>query len=128
MHLLRTVKRRMNTLRKPNDLLPLTSAVFHILLVLADGENHGYGIMQDVVKVSGGHIRMGPGTLYGSIKRMLDAGLIEETDAPVHDRTDDERRRYYKLTDFGERVVTAEAQRLAHLVNAATVKRLLGSV
>src|SRR5437879_6118048 len=97
----------------PETLLPLTPAVFHILLALADGDCHGYGIMQEVERRSEGKVRLGPGTLYGSIKRLLHAGLIEESE--VRPEADDERRRYYRLTDFGQRVAAAEAERLAHL-------------
>src|SRR4051812_40368453 len=97
---------------QPEDLLPLTSPVFHILLALSEGERHGYSIMQDVATTTQGIISMGPGTLYGSIKRMLAANLIEETDTRPDPALDDERRRYYRLTEFGRRVAIAEAQRL----------------
>lgn len=110
----------------PHDFLPLTPAVFHILLALADGERHGYAIMQDVETISGGSIKMGPGTLYGSIKRMLEAGLIEETDERPDPTLDDERRRYYRLTDFGRRVAISETERLARLLRVAHSKRFLG--
>jgi DNA-binding PadR family transcriptional regulator len=111
---------------KPEGLLPLTPAVFHILLALADGEKHGYNIMQEVETISDGQVTMGPGTLYGSIKRMLAAGLIEESDERPDPALDDERRRYYRLTQFGQRVVTAETRRLAALVSVAQSKRLVG--
>jgi DNA-binding PadR family transcriptional regulator len=101
-------------------MLPLTPAVFHILLALADGEKHGYAIMQEVEAISEKRVKMGPGTLYGSIKRMLEAGLIEE--AGEQDE-DNERRRYYRLTPFGDRVLSAEGRRLATLVNAFQTKR-----
>ena len=111
---------------KPKDMLPLTPAVLHILLALGDGPKHGYGIMKEVEAITEGQIAMGPGTLYGSIKRMLASGLIQETDErPVSER-DDERRRYYKLTGFGWGVLAAEAQRLSRLVLVAQRKRLLG--
>ncbi len=112
----------------PHDLLPLTPAVFHILLTLADGEKHGYSIMQEVEQISAGRVKMGPGTLYGSIKRMLAAGLIEESDERPDPTLDDERRRYYRLTEFGSRVARAEADRLAALVQTAHSKKLLGNV
>ncbi len=115
-----------DSMKKPEDLLPLTPAVFHILLVLADGEKHGYAIMQDVATISEGRVKMGPGTLYGSIKRMLEAGLIEETGERIDHQLSDERRRYYQLTDFGRRVATAEAKRLANLMSAIRATRLLG--
>src|SRR5664279_3933088 len=111
---------------RPDDMLPLTPAVFHILLALADGEKHGYGIMQEVATIPNGAMRMGPGTLYGTIKRLLESGLIEETDARPDPALDDERRRYYRLTAFGERVAQAEAARLASLIGTAQAKRLLG--
>ncbi len=109
----------------PESLLPLTPAAFHILLTLADGEKHGYGIMQEVAAISGGQIRLGPGTLYGTIKRMLADGWIEESDERPDPELDDERRRYYQLTDLGSRVARAEATRLARLVEAARSKRLV---
>src|SRR6266581_615338 len=108
-----------HTDRDPETLLPLTPAVFHILLALADSERHGYGIMQEIAMRTDGKMRMGPGTLYGSIKRMLADGLIEESGERPDPVLDDERRRYYRLTAFGQRVVRAEAQRLAQLVNVA---------
>ena len=111
--------------RDPDSLLPLTPAVFHILLALADNERHGYGIMQEIGRRTDGKLRMGPGTLYGSIKRMLTDGLIEESGERPDPTLDDERRRYYRLTDFGQRVVRAEAQRLVQLVNVARAKQLL---
>jgi DNA-binding PadR family transcriptional regulator len=111
--------------RDPNPLLPLTPAGFHILLALADGEKHGYAVMQEVAKRSQGKVRLGPGTLYGSIKRMLAEGLIEESDERPDPELDDERRRYYRLTEFGQRVAEAEAERLAGLVDAARAKMLL---
>lgn len=114
-----------NTGRDPERLLPLTPAVFHILLALVDGERHGYGIMQEIAARTDGKMRMGPGTLYGSIKRMMADGLIEESGQRPDPTLDDERRRYYRLTDFGQRVVRAEAERLAQLVNVARSKRLL---
>src|SRR5207253_10976236 len=98
---------------------------FHILLALADGDCHGYGIMQEVERRSQGKVRLGPGTLYGSIKRLLHAGLIEESDVRPEAESDDERRRYYRLTDFGQRVAAAEAERLAHLVSVARAKSIL---
>ena len=109
----------------PRKLLPLTPAVFHILLALADGERHGYSIMQEVETRTQNQIRLGPGTLYGSIKRMLADHLIEESAARPDPARDDERRRYYRLTDFGRRVARAEAERLHALVGEARVKKLL---
>ena len=114
-----------NPARNPNELLPLTPAVFHILLALADGEKHGYAIMQEAASNSDGSVRMGPGTLYGTIKRLLADRLIEESDERPDPASDDERRRYYRLTDFGTRVVTAEVRRMEGLVRAARGKRLI---
>lgn len=111
--------------RDPEKLLPLTPSVFHILLALADGERHGYGIIKEVEGRTEGKVRLGPGTLYGSIKRMLDEGLIEESDERPDPGLDDERRRYYRLTDFGRRVAVAEAERLSSLVSTARAKQLL---
>jgi DNA-binding PadR family transcriptional regulator len=108
----------------PQDLLPLTPPVFHILLALADEERHGYGIMQDVARQTDGALQLGPGTLYGCLKRMLAAGLVEESDERPDPALDDERRRYYRMTPLGQRVVRAEAQRLAGAVGAAKTKRL----
>lgn len=110
----------------PEDLLPLTPAVFHILLALADGEKHGYAIMQEITAITNGQIRMGPGTLYGSIKRMLEMGLISESDERPDPAMDDERRRYYGLTSYGERVARAESHRLAALLHTAQLKKLIG--
>ena len=104
---------------------PLTPAVFHILLALADGEKHGYAIMKDVETQTNGQIKMGPGTLYGSIKRMLAAGLIEESGQRPDPSMDDERRRYYRLTGLGQKVVSAESQRMVDLVKVALQKHVL---
>src|SRR6266702_334150 len=114
-----------NSEHRPEAFLPLTPAVFHILLALADSERHGYGIMQEIALRTDGKMRMGPGTLYGSIKRMLADGLIEESGERPDPSLDDERRRYYRLTGFGLRVVQAEAERLALLVRVARRKKVL---
>lgn len=105
--------------------LPLTPAVFHILLALAEGERHGYAIMREVAEQTGGQMRLGPGTLYGSIRRMLADGIIEESEARPDPTLDDERRRYYRLTPFGRRVAEAEAARLQALTRAAQERGLL---
>ena len=109
----------------PSSNQPLTPAVFHILLALADGEKHGYAIMKDVETQTSGQIKMGPGTLYGSIKRMLAAGLIEETDERPAPELDDERRRYYRIIALGQSVVVAESKRLASAVKTAQEKGVL---
>lgn len=106
------------------QILPLTPTVFHILLALADQERHGYGIMQEVMMMTQNRVRMAPGTLYGSIKRMLKANLIEESDERPDPELDDERRRYYRLTDFGRQVLAAEARRLSTLIDVAQAKHI----
>jgi DNA-binding PadR family transcriptional regulator len=107
------------------EMAPLTPAVFHVLLALADGERHGYAIMQEVAENTGGHIKMGPGTLYGTIKRLLEARMIEESDERPDPDLDD-RRRYYRLSGLGQRAVRAEALRYAAMAQVARRKRLIG--
>lgn len=112
-----------NSDERAADLLPLSPQVFHILVALAGGDQHGYAIMQDVAARSGGKLRLSPGTLYGSVKRMLEQGLIVEL-RPNQRRggtDDDERRRYYRLTPFGRRVAKAEATRLAEALEQARI-------
>jgi DNA-binding PadR family transcriptional regulator len=109
----------------PEALLPLTPAAFHILLALVDEERHGYGIMQEVGRRSDGRVKLGPGTLYRSLRRLVLDGLIEESDERPVPELDDERRHYYRITPFGLRVATAEALRLAALVRTAESKHLL---
>ena len=111
--------------RDPDSLLPLTPAVFHILLALAGGERHGYGIMQEVAQYTGGKLRLGAGTLYRSIKHMLNEGLIVEADEQSGPIANNERRRYYRLTNFGKEVTQAEIERLTHLMGVARAKQLL---
>jgi DNA-binding PadR family transcriptional regulator len=115
----------MSPVKTPDDLLPLTPPVFHILVALSDGERHGYGIMQQVKEDTDGALKLGPGTLYGCLERMLAAGLVEESDRRPDPQLDDERRRYYGITNLGARVVRAEAKRLAAAVKAARARRLL---
>jgi DNA-binding PadR family transcriptional regulator len=103
-------------------LLPLPTAVFHILIALGEGEKHGYAVMQEVADRTDGQLRMSPGTLYGSIRKMLDEGLIEESFARA---ADDERRRYYRLTRFGRTVAAAEAERLSSLLHHARLNGLV---
>jgi DNA-binding PadR family transcriptional regulator len=114
-------------LQNPDEFLPLTPAVFNILLALADGEKHGYGIMQEVEANTKGQVLMGPGTLYGSIKRMLQADLIEESDERADPNMDDQRRRYYKLTALGRRTLRMEAERLASQVQIARAKNIFAT-
>lgn len=105
--------------------LPLTPAVFHIMLALADGDSHGYGIMQEVDAMTAGQMRLGPGTLYRSMQRMEVDGYIEELPLQLDSQHDDERRRYYRLTPLGTAVARAEATRLAALVDTAAQRKLL---
>ena len=114
--------------RNPEEFLPLSPATFHILLALADRDRHGYHIMQEVERHTDGKLRLGPGTLYGSIKRLLADRLIEESGERPDAELDDERRRYYRLTEFGYRVAAAEAERLQRLVKTARAKSLIPKV
>ena len=107
-----------------DQLLPLPASGMHIIVALAGGEKHGYAIMRDVEDLSDGVVHMGPGTLYGSIKRMIEQGLVEETDERPDPALDDQRRRYYRLTELGRRVGAAEQARLTQLLSAARVRRL----
>jgi DNA-binding PadR family transcriptional regulator len=109
----------------PQSVLPLTPAVFHIMLALAQRECHGYGIMLEVDRITQGQMRLGPGTLYRSIQRMVLDGLIVERKDTEGGEEDDERRRYYRLTKFGLAVAKAESERLAWLVKAAQKRDLL---
>ncbi|MEX2393979.1 MAG: PadR family transcriptional regulator [Actinomycetota bacterium] len=104
--------------------LPLPSAAFHVLLVLSKEELHGYAVMREVDEISEGAVRMGPGTLYGTIKRMLEMGLVEESGERPDPSMDDERRRYYRITGLGERVVTAEVRRLQTMIERSVLRRL----
>jgi DNA-binding PadR family transcriptional regulator len=102
-----------------DDLLPLLSATFHILMALAEEDRHGYGIIQDVAARTGGELKLSAGTLYRSIQRMLEQGLVVETRDRPSPELDDERRRYYRITPFGSRVAKAEVTRLAKLLRLA---------
>ena len=113
----------MKTRAASDELLPLPSAVFHILVSLADADRHGYAIIQDVAARTDGEVRLGPGTLYRSIQRMLEQDLIVETE--TRPTEDDERRRYYRITALGRQVARAEAGRLADLVRLARATGLL---
>ncbi len=112
----------------PQQLLPLTPVTLNILLALADEERHGYGIALEVRERTAGKMRLGPGTLYSSLKRMVDGGLVEETDGQEAGssvrRYDAQRRRYYRLTGFGQRVLAAELGRLEGVVRTARAKGL----
>lgn len=102
----------------------MTPAIVQILLALADDDRHGYGIMQEIARVTDGQVRMGPGTLYGTIKRLLAAGLIEQADERPDPSLDDERRRYYRLTKLGRRALKLEAARVSTLLAAARAKNV----
>src|SRR5579872_3620187 len=106
----------MKTDFAPESLLPLKPNWFHVLLSLSDQDQHGYGIMQEVLDRTGGKVRLWPATLYGTLKRLIDADLIEESDERPTPDLDDARRRYYRLTNLGRRVLSAESQRLEDLV------------
>ncbi len=105
------------------DFIPLKANRLQILLSLAGGEQHGYGIMQDVLNRTTGKVRLWPATLYGSIKRLIEAGLIEESDERPAPELDDARRRYYRLTELGKKVLDAECERLQELVRSFHMKQ-----
>jgi DNA-binding PadR family transcriptional regulator len=107
----------------PETFLPLKPHWFHVLLSLADQEQHGYGIMQEVLDRTGGKVRLWPATLYGTLKRLLDDGLIDESAIRPAPDADDARRRYYRLTRLGQRVLAAESERLEDLVRVIHAKR-----
>lgn len=110
--------------RDPDTLLPLPPATFHILLALLDQDRHGYAILQDIEARTGGELRLSAGTLYRSIARMVDQGLIAEASRRPPARDDDERRRYYRVTPFGRSVARAEMARLAELIRLARARGL----
>jgi DNA-binding PadR family transcriptional regulator len=118
-------KEKKKAKEEPEALLPLTPAVLHILLALADGERHGYSIMQEVTAQTEGAIRMGPGTLYGSLKRMLASGLVEELAVRPDPQQEDVRRRYYRLTEYGQRLLRAELARLTCVVQLPAARKVL---
>jgi DNA-binding PadR family transcriptional regulator len=105
---------------------PLPTVAFHILLALASDDLHGYAIMRQVEEQTGGGMRLGPGTLYGSLKTLLEAGLIEELDERTDEEDGLERRRYYRLTSAGRKCAQSEAEKLANLLRVARAKRILG--
>jgi len=110
--------------KDPQAFLPLKTNWFHILLSLAAEEQHGYGIMQEVLDRTSGKVHLWPATLYGTLARLIDAGLIEESEERPAEELDDARRRYYKLTRLGRRVLDLESQRLEDLVSILRAKRL----
>jgi DNA-binding PadR family transcriptional regulator len=111
--------------RDPNDLLPLKQSIFQILLALGNGEMHGYGIMQALTDKTGGRERILPGTLYASIARMVDEGLVEEMEPPDGDSSGGPQRRYYRTTPFGMAVARAESERLRVLLDLARSEKIL---
>ena len=111
----------------PQDLLPLSTPVLHVLLALGGERLHGYAIMQAIEDKTGGVATILPGTLYSTLNRMLDDGLIEDAAAPPDADSDDPRRRYYRITDFGREVARAEAERMTVLLDVARRERLAGS-
>jgi DNA-binding PadR family transcriptional regulator len=102
----------------------LTPAVFHILLALAQGERHGYGILKDILEQTDGDVRLGPGTLYGTLQRLMEAGLVEEVPGIAPETDHDSRRRYYRITRQGRRALGADVERMDSLVRAARAKHV----
>ena len=119
------MSRNLHKQSSPESFLPVPPATFHILLALAGGDLHGYAIMKDVAQRSNGSVRLGPGTLYGALRRLLEAGLVEESGERADPERDDERRRYYRLTPLGLAVARAEARRLDVILRAARRKKLI---
>jgi len=111
--------------RQPEDLLPLSPIGLQVLLAIADGDKHGYAILKDVDRRTGGQLALGASSLYAVLKRLLGEGLVEETAERPDPSLDDERRRYFRLTPFGRRVVVAELKRLESVLAQAPAKRLL---
>jgi len=109
----------------PGQFLPLPQAMFHILVALAEKDQHGYAIMQEVAARTNGKLKLSPGTLYGSIKKMLEDGLIQEIEPRLGASSDDERRRYYRLSKFGRQVAAAEAERLSAMLSQARASGLV---
>ncbi len=114
----------MTKKKESESFLPLTPAMFHILLALADGEKHGYAILKEVSRRTGGKVRLSPGTLYGNLARLEGSGMILESDRRPEFGLDDERRRYYLLTDLGRDVAIAEARRMQEALDQAHSKKL----
>jgi len=106
------------------NMLPMTPAVFFVLLALAGGEKHGYAIMQEVTELSAGKVRMGPGTLYSTIQRLVDLDLIEETEGSGEPSDHESRRRYYRLTGDGRQLLEAEVNRMESVVRVARKRKL----
>jgi len=109
----------MESTQDPGSTPSISRTAFHVLVAIGPEERHGYGIMQEVARITDGATRLGPGGVYTTIRRLLDDGLIEESDARPDEQLDDQRRRYYRLTGLGRSVVAAEVERLDRLVGAA---------
>ena len=109
----------MEHTQEPANVPPVSRTAFHVLVAIGSEERHGYGIMQEVARITNGATRLGPGGVYTTIRRLLDDGLIEESDERPDEQLDDQRRRYYRLTGLGRSVVAAEVERLDRLVGAA---------
>lgn len=114
----------MNNTKEVKSYLPLTPAMFHILVALADGEKHGYAILKEVSRRTEGKVQLSAGTLYGNLARLEASGMIHESDRRPEIGLDDERRRYYRLTDFGREVAVAEARRMEQALEQAYAKKL----
>jgi DNA-binding PadR family transcriptional regulator len=106
-------------LKPPGELMPVSPSFFHILLSLGEGERHGYALKREIAHRTDGRLKLGPGMLYGSIKKMLELGLIEESADRPDAHLDDERRRYYRITNYGRKVAQAEAARMRELAQLA---------
>jgi len=115
----------MRIKKKPEDFIPLTPRTFHILLALKDGVEHGYAIMKEVESRSAGRVKIGPGTLYEAIGRLVDSALLKEVPGPATAKKDKRRRRFYRLTPMGRRVMRLEAERMADLVGYVRAEALL---
>ena len=111
--------------RKPDELLPLTPGMFHVLIALADGEKHGYAVIKEVARRTDGAIRLSAGTLYTLIRRFVQEGVVAESSERPDPSLDDERRRYYRLTEFGREVARAEAARMESTLSMARAKNLI---
>ena len=113
--------------RNPSEMLPLPVSQLHILMALTTGNKHGYAIMKDIQSFTEGAVTMGPGTLYGAVKQMLKSGLIMESDERPDPELDDQRRRYYRLTDLGGRALDAEVARMEQLAHSARARRAIAA-
>lgn len=115
----------MTKRRNPNELVPLTPPMFEVLIALADGEKHGYAILKEVARRTDGRITLSPGTLYAIVRRFVNDGVIAESDERPDPALDDERRRYYRLTDFGRELARAEGRRMETALGMARAKSLI---